>query len=167
MKLNKEIRQFSREMLRASFTDAQLDNGKITTLVQSLVTKKPRHYVDVLKYYKRLLRLEIEKRHARIESAMKLDPETSKQIVDRLKRKYGNDLTADFQVDPALRQSSVVRRRWPWKRFPDSALLRRRAVSEFSRHSAVLLQFFAGDLRARRESVCKRTDEEETRQCRS
>lgn len=102
MKLNKEIRQFSREMLRASFTDAQLDNGKITTLVQSLVTKKPRHYVDVLKYYKRLLRLEIEKRHARIESAMKLDPETSKQIVDRLKRKYGNDLTADFQVDPAL-----------------------------------------------------------------
>jgi len=55
-----------------------------------------------LKYYKRLLRLEIEKRHARIESAMKLDPETSKQIVDRLKRKYGNDLTADFQVDPAL-----------------------------------------------------------------
>lgn len=102
MKLNKEIRQFSREMLRASFTDAQLDNGKISTLVQSLVTKKPRHYVDVLKYYKRLLRLEIEKRHARIESAMKLDPETSKQIVDRLKRKYGNDLTADFQVDPAL-----------------------------------------------------------------
>lgn len=102
MKLNKEIRQFSREMLRASFTDAQLDNGKISTLVQSLITKKPRHYVDVLKYYKRLLRLEIEKRHARIESAMKLDPETSKQIVDRLKRKYGNDLTADFQVDPAL-----------------------------------------------------------------
>ena len=102
MKLNKEIRQFSLEMLRASFTDAQLDNGKISTLVQSLITKKPRHYVDVLKYYKRLLRLEIEKRHARIESAMKLDPETSKQIVDRLKRKYGNDLTADFQVDPAL-----------------------------------------------------------------
>ena len=102
MKLNKEIRQLSREMLRASFTDAQLDNGKISALVQSLVTKKPRHYVDVLKHYKRLLRLEIEKRHARIESAMKLDPETSKQIVDRLKRKYGNDLTADFQVDPAL-----------------------------------------------------------------
>jgi F-type H+-transporting ATPase subunit delta len=102
MKRNKEIRQLSREMLRASFTDAQLDNGKISALVQSLMTKKPRHYIDVLKHYKRLLRLEIEKRHARIESAMKLDPETSKQIIDRLKRKYGNDLTADFEVDPAL-----------------------------------------------------------------
>lgn len=102
MKLNKEIRQLSREMLRASFTDAQLDNGKIAALVQSLVTKKPRHYIDVLQHYKRLLRLEIEKRHARIESAVKLDPQASKQIVDRLKRKYGNDLTADFGVDPAL-----------------------------------------------------------------
>lgn len=102
MKLNKEIRQLSRQMLRASFTDAQLDNGKISALVQSLVTKKPRHYIDVLQHYKRLLRLEIEKRHARIESAMKLDPQTSTQIVDRLKRKYGNDLTADFTVEPAL-----------------------------------------------------------------
>ena len=102
MKLNKEIRRLSREMLRASFTDAQLDKGKITALVQSLVTKKPRHYIDVLQHYKRLLRLEIEKRHARIESAMKLDPQTSQQVIDRLKRKYGNDLTADFEVDPAL-----------------------------------------------------------------
>lgn len=102
MKNNKEIRQLSRGMLRASFTDGQLDNGKISALVQSLVTKKPRHYIDVLQHYKRLLRLEIEKRHARVESAMKLDPETAKQIVDRLKRKYGNDVTADFDVDPAL-----------------------------------------------------------------
>ena len=102
MKLNKEIRQLSRQMLRASFTDAQLDNGKISALVQSLVTKKPRHYIDVLQHYKRLLRLEIEKRHARIESAMKLDPQTSTQIVNRLKRKYGDDLTADFTVEPAL-----------------------------------------------------------------
>jgi F-type H+-transporting ATPase subunit delta len=102
MKINKEIRQLSRGMLRASFTDAQLDHGKISALVQSLVTKKPRHYIDVLQHYKRLLRLEIEKRHARIESAMKLDPQASKQIVDRLKRKYGNDLTADFEIDPAL-----------------------------------------------------------------
>lgn len=102
MKSNKEIRQLSRAMMRASFTDAQLDNGKISALVQSLVTKKPRHYIDVLQHYKRLLRLDIEKRHARIESAMKLDAQLAKQIVDRLKRKYGNDLTADFDVDGSL-----------------------------------------------------------------
>ena len=102
MKLNKEIRQLSRGMLRASFTDGQIDRGKITALVQSLVTKKPRHYIDVLQHYKRLLRLEIEKRHATIESMMPLGSEVATKITDRLKKKYGNDLTTDFAVDPTL-----------------------------------------------------------------
>ena len=102
MKINKEIRQLSRQMLRASFTDKQLDPGKIGALVQSLMTKKPRNYIDVLQHYKRLLRLEIEKRHARIESATQLDSQTSSQIVDRLKRKYGEDLTTEFEIDRTL-----------------------------------------------------------------
>lgn len=102
MKIKKEVRQLSREMLRASFTDGQLDRGKIASLVQSLITKRPRHYLAILQYYKRLLRLELEKRHAKIESAAQLNPEVSSQILERLKRKYGNDLTADFAVDPKL-----------------------------------------------------------------
>jgi F-type H+-transporting ATPase subunit delta len=109
MKINKEIRQLSRAMLRASFTDGQLDKGKISALVQSLVTKKPRHFLDALQNYKRLLRLEIEKRHARIESAVKLDSQTSTQILDRLKRKYGNDLTTEFLVNAALLGGMRVR----------------------------------------------------------
>ena len=102
MKINKEVRQLGREMLRASFTDGQLDRGKIAKLVQALIGKKPRHYIDILHYYKRLLRLEIEKRHAKIESAMPLSPQTATAVVDRLKKKYGADLTSDFAVDPAL-----------------------------------------------------------------
>jgi len=102
MKINKEIRQLGREMLRASFTDGQLDPGKIASLVQSLITRRPRRFMDVLQYYKRLLRLEIEKRHARIESAAQLDPEPAVDIVARLKRKYGEDLTTEFIVDPTL-----------------------------------------------------------------
>ena len=102
MKINKEIRQLGREMLRASFTDGQLDPGKIASLVQSLITRRPRRLADVLQYYKRLLRLEIEKRHARIEGATQLAPEAAVDIVARLKRKYGEDLTTEFIVDPTL-----------------------------------------------------------------
>ena len=102
MKVNKEIRRLSREMLRASFTDDQIDRGKITSLLQSLVAKKPRHYLDILQYYKRLVRLEIEKRHARIESSTELSPETSARIVENLKKKRGRDLTTEFAVNPEL-----------------------------------------------------------------
>ena len=102
MKINKEIRQLSRQMLRASFTDGQLDHGKIASLVQSLIAKRPRHFMGVLQHYKRLLRLEIEKRHARIESATELASQAAADIIARLKKKYGEDLTSEFVVDPTL-----------------------------------------------------------------
>ena len=102
MKLNKEIRQLSRKMLQASFTDDQLDPGKVAFLVDSLVTHKPRNYIDVLKNYKRLLRLELEKRHATIETASEVDPAIRSEIVANLKDKYGDDLATEFQVDPQL-----------------------------------------------------------------
>ena len=102
MKINKEIRRLSRELLRASFTDGQLDQGKIASVLQSLIEKKPRHYIAVLENYKRLLRLEVEMRHARIESASELTPEVSSSIVSNLRRKYGQDLTTEFLVNPEL-----------------------------------------------------------------
>ena len=102
MKLNKEIRQVSRKMLQASFTDGQLDPGRISSLVDSLVTRKPRNYVDALKNYKRLLRLELEKRHATIETASEVDSTVRSEIEANLKSKYGNDLSTDFHVAPEL-----------------------------------------------------------------
>jgi F-type H+-transporting ATPase subunit delta len=109
MKINKEIRQLSRQLMRASFTDGQLDQGKIGSLVESLIAKKPRNYFAVLENYKRLLRLELEKRHARIESANELTAESSAKIVSNLKKKYGNDLTTEFAVNPALLGGMRVR----------------------------------------------------------
>ena len=102
MKLNKEIRQVSRKMLQASFTDGQLDPGRISSLVDSLVTRKPRNYVDALKNYKRLLRLELEKRHATIETASEVDSAVRSEIEANLKSKYGNDLSTEFRVAPEL-----------------------------------------------------------------
>ena len=102
MKINREIRRTSKDMLRASFTGNQLDQGKIAAIVQSLVEKKPRHYISVLENYKRLVRLEVEKRHAKIESAGELTPEVRSQITASLQRKYGSDLTTEFAVTPEL-----------------------------------------------------------------
>jgi len=102
MKINKEIRQLSREMLRASFTDGQLDPDRISSVIESVITRKPRNYMNVLKNYKRLLRLEVEKRRARIETASEMGPATQSEVVTNLKKKYGSDLTPEFVVNPEL-----------------------------------------------------------------
>ncbi|MFL6513809.1 MAG: FoF1 ATP synthase subunit delta [Chthoniobacterales bacterium] len=102
MKINREIRRLSRDMLKASFTDNQLDRGKISSLTQSVVEKKPRHHLAILENYKRLIRLEVEKRHATVESASELVSEVRSQIVASLQRKYGNGLSTEFMITPEL-----------------------------------------------------------------
>jgi F-type H+-transporting ATPase subunit delta len=102
MKINKETRQLSKGLLRASFTGGQLDSGRVASLVKSLIEKKPHHYIQTLEAYKRLLRLEVEKRTATIETATELSPDSGAQIVANLKRKYGSDLAANFVVNKDL-----------------------------------------------------------------
>jgi F-type H+-transporting ATPase subunit delta len=102
MKINKETRQLAKGLLRSSFVDGRLDGGRVSSLVKALIEKKPRNYIKALEAYKRLLRLEVEKRSATIETATELAPEAGEQIVANLKRKYGGDLAAKFVVNPEL-----------------------------------------------------------------
>jgi F-type H+-transporting ATPase subunit delta len=102
MQVKKEVRQIAREMLRASFTDGQLDRGRIASLVDSILARKPRNFLKILEYYKRLLRLETEKRHARIETATAVEPQIASQISLNLTRRYGTDLSTEFAINPAL-----------------------------------------------------------------
>jgi len=109
MKINKEGRQLAKALLRASFTDGQLDRGRVSQLVSSLIEKKPRNYVQVLDAYKRLIRLEVEKRTATIETATELSPDVASRTVDNLKRRYGSDLETTFTVNPDLLGGMRVR----------------------------------------------------------
>ena len=102
MKISKDIRQLSRKLVRDSFVDGTLNRDKINSIVRAIIEKKPRHYIQLLENYQRLLRLEVEKRRATIESAAELDPEAGRQIVAGLEQKYGPGLATEYVVNPAL-----------------------------------------------------------------
>jgi F-type H+-transporting ATPase subunit delta len=102
MKLSKEVRKVSKELFQGSFTAGQLDPEKVRGFVAQIVAGKPRHYVDILKNYHRLIRLDLDKRHAVIESATALTQDTSDRVLRDLKAKYGEGLTTDFRVNPDL-----------------------------------------------------------------
>ena len=70
--------------------------------MQAIIKTKPRNYVQLLENYQRLLRLDADKRRARIESAIALEEEASRSIVRDLEKKYGAGLTTEFVVNPAL-----------------------------------------------------------------
>src|SRR2546430_9094321 len=110
MKINKETRRLAKGLLRASYVDGKLESGRVSSLVKSLIEKKPRHYIQILEAYQRLLRLEVEKRTATIETATELPSDAQQQIVENLKRKYGSDLTARFVVNPEIGRASCRER---------------------------------------------------------
>jgi F-type H+-transporting ATPase subunit delta len=102
MKTSREARRTSRQMLKLSLTNGKLDQQKISRMVETVLSEKPRHYVEVLKDYQRLVRLEVERRHVVVESAAPLNPQLSDQVLAKLKARDGDDLTAEFRTNPVL-----------------------------------------------------------------
>lgn len=102
MKISKEARKAAKSLFISSFTNGKLDEGKVRTVVKGIAEKKPRHYLEILEGYQRYVRLELAKRHAVIESATELERGTRDKLRRALKAKYGDDLTTQFQVTPAL-----------------------------------------------------------------
>lgn len=102
MKTTKEARHLGRQLLRMSLQDGRPDRAKVQAVVQTMIAQKPRHYVGALETFQDLLRLELAKRHALIESAALLSPATTDAVLSNLKQKYGDDLTTEFKVSPEL-----------------------------------------------------------------
>ena len=102
MRTTKEARKTSRQLLKLSFTDGRLDQQKVNKVVQSVLRERPRHYGEVLQDYQRLLRLEVAKRHAVVESASELNSTLSNLLITKLKARYGDDLTIEFKTNPTL-----------------------------------------------------------------
>jgi F-type H+-transporting ATPase subunit delta len=102
MKVSKEARKLSRQLLQRSFTDGRLDSAKVKAVVEQVVASKPRDYFGALKNFHRLVRLELDKRHAIVESAAPLNYSTSWEISQTLKERHGSDVTTEFKVNPEL-----------------------------------------------------------------
>jgi F-type H+-transporting ATPase subunit delta len=102
MKTSKEARKLSRQLFRASFRDGQFDEAAAREAVREFLERKSRHLAGVLEEYRRLVRLELQKRHALIESAKPLTPEMEDEVWRDLAVRYGAELVTDFRVNPDL-----------------------------------------------------------------
>ncbi|MGC1479232.1 MAG: F0F1 ATP synthase subunit delta [Chthoniobacterales bacterium] len=102
MKISKEARRTSREVFNACLNDGRLDPGKVRAYSDGLIEAKPRGYTQILKEFARLIRLELGKRHAVVESAAPLEGPAAEQIDNDLRTRFGNDLTFEHRVTPSL-----------------------------------------------------------------
>lgn len=102
MASRKESIRSSRQLLQACLDNGQLHIDRVKQVARSLAERKPRNYTAILDAFLRSVRLELDKRHAVVESAQGLNGHDQWLIHEDLRKKHGADVTAEFKVTPEL-----------------------------------------------------------------
>ena len=102
MKISKQAQRDARQLFRCCQNGGILDEARMRQTIALLVQKKPRGYVEILSRLHRLVKLEIEQRAARVESAVVLSADVQSLVADRLKGIYGDGLDLSFAQNPGL-----------------------------------------------------------------
>src|SRR5881296_3566611 len=102
MKISKQARRDAKQMFRSCLVNGLLDETRARQVVQQIIAQKPRGYLAILTHFQRLVKLDVARRTARIESAIQLPESLSTGIQANLARKYGPGLAVSFAQKPDL-----------------------------------------------------------------
>ena len=102
MKIPKQAKRKAKMLFQAARADGSLDEAKLQRAVKLIAEDKPRGYLAILGHLQHLVKLDIDRRTARVESPAPLGADVETDLKDKLARRYGSGLQISFHVNPAL-----------------------------------------------------------------
>jgi F-type H+-transporting ATPase subunit delta len=102
MKISKQARREAKELFRGCLVQGVLDENRVRQVVRRVVETKPRSYIAILSHFARLVKLDVERRTARVESAAMLPADLQARVQSSLASVYGRGLEVSFTQNPAL-----------------------------------------------------------------
>ena len=110
MQIPKEARKKAWELFESSLdANRRVDPAKAISVADLVVKAAPRHALQILKEFSRLVRLELAKHHAVVETAVPLDEASKQAVFTSLLRRAGGTITVQTKVDPALIGGARIR----------------------------------------------------------
>ncbi len=79
-----------------------LDENRVRQAVTLVLAQKPRRYLEILSRLLRLVKLDLERRTARVESTTILPGDLQTDVASRIKKIYGDSVDIAFGQNPAL-----------------------------------------------------------------
>jgi F-type H+-transporting ATPase subunit delta len=92
MKISKQSRRDAKQLFQACLVNGQLDEARVRQAVSAVIENR----------FQRLVKLDLERRQARVESAVALPADTQASVQANLTQKYGSNLNFQFSVKPDL-----------------------------------------------------------------
>jgi F-type H+-transporting ATPase subunit delta len=102
VKTNKQSRRDAKQLFQSCKVNGVLDENRVRQTVNLIAEKKPRGYYTILTHYVRLVRLEVSRRSALVESASPISTALQQGVTANLTRIYGEGLRLAFAQNPAL-----------------------------------------------------------------
>jgi F-type H+-transporting ATPase subunit delta len=102
MKITKQARRDAKQLFQTCRVGGRLDETRVRQVVGAVIAQKPRGYVGILSHLQRLVKLELDQRTARVESAVPADAALVASVKAHLAQRYGEGLDVGFAVNPAL-----------------------------------------------------------------
>jgi F-type H+-transporting ATPase subunit delta len=102
MKISKQAQHDARQLFRDCQVNNLLDENRVRQTISLLSEKKPRGYVEILSRLHRLVKLDLERRAARVESALPLPADLQNDVANNIKKIYGDGVNIVFGQNPAL-----------------------------------------------------------------
>jgi F-type H+-transporting ATPase subunit delta len=102
MKISKSAQRDARQLFRSCQVNGLLDENRVRQAVTLVLAQKPRRYLEILSRLLRLVKLDLERRTARVESPAILPADLQADVAGRIKKIYGESVDISFGQSPAL-----------------------------------------------------------------
>jgi F-type H+-transporting ATPase subunit delta len=102
MKISKQAQRAARQLFRSCLVNGLLDENRVRQAVTLLVEKSRAAMSKFSSRLHRLVKLDLEQRAARVESAVPLSADLQAEVAGKLKHLYGDGLNLVFAQNPSL-----------------------------------------------------------------
>ena len=102
MKGTKQSRRDAKQLFKSCQVAGQLIDDRVRQAVALLTEKKPRGYFGILQELQRLVKLDVNSRTARVESAITLSESQKQNVQTSLGRLKGSEVTVEFAENADL-----------------------------------------------------------------
>lgn len=102
MKGSKQSRRDAKQLFQSCQVNGALDEARVRQAVTLLIEKKPRGYFGTLQELQRFVKLDVNSRSARVESAVTLSEAQQQEVRASLGRLKGADVEVEFAENAEL-----------------------------------------------------------------
>jgi F-type H+-transporting ATPase subunit delta len=102
MKTTKQVKREARQLFRLCLDNGLLEELRVRQVVQGVLQSKRRSGHAVLSHFVRLVRLDLSRHTAEVESATSLPADLRAGVLAGLEQTYGPGTSTSFSLNPAL-----------------------------------------------------------------